>query len=70
MTSHRYQYLYLPISHFLRRLSPISQHLLTVTKVALVVALVSFQMVSMNSTGLENPILEPEAGRTIVAITV
>jgi hypothetical protein len=59
MSSHRYHYLYLPIIQFLRRLSPISQRLLTVAKVALVVALVSFQISGISSSGIENSILEP-----------
>ena len=70
MSSHRYHYLYLPINQFLRRLSPSSQRLFTVAKVALVVALVSFQIARISGSGIENPILESEAARNIFAITV
>jgi hypothetical protein len=70
MSSHRYQYLYLPINQFLSRLSPISQRLFTVAKVALVVALVSFHLSGISSSGIENSILEPQAVRNISATTV
>ena len=70
MSSHRYQYLYLPIIQFLRRLSPCSQQLLTIMKVALVVALVSFRIASISSSGIEKPMLESEAVRKLFTITV
>ena len=61
MTSHRNQYLYLPILQFLSQLSPVSQRLLAVAKVALIVALLSSQLPGISGSGIEKPILEPQA---------
>lgn len=45
MSSHRYQYMYMPISSFLRALSPGRKALLTTAKVILITTLLIFQFV-------------------------
>jgi type II secretory pathway component PulM len=45
MSNHRYTYMYLPLTRFIRQLSPRKQTLLAIAQVTLIVILVGFQFV-------------------------
>lgn len=49
MKTHRYRYLYLPVSRYISRLSPQTQVLLVVGKLALIVLLFSFDVAYANN---------------------
>lgn len=44
MKNHRYQYLYIPVQQFLARLSPQTQVLLVIGKIALIIMLLGFDV--------------------------
>lgn len=44
MSNHRYQYLYLPATRLMQKLSPSAQWLLLLAKTALIVTLIGFEL--------------------------